>query len=428
MRQRLTAKWMSIIFMILLYLLMVTGCYDSREIDDLSYPLAIGLDIGEANILRLSLQMAAPLAIGEGGGGGGGEGGGGGGSSKSESSSIITVDTPSIYSGLNLINNIVSKEINVSHAKIIVISKELAEQGFKEYLHALQRGREFRPNIYMVISNCPAYEYLENVKPILESNPAKYYELLLGKKFYPFYPDTDMNDFYFQSESDDIQPVAILSDIGKYEDVNEIAQTTKKADTTSVRLEGQYTAGNIPIAAKRQNEFMGMAVFKNDKMIGTTNGLESACYHMIIGEYSYSYWTIPDPLVKDKIVVMNIMQRSKPKVNVKLNDKKANISIHIDLEGDFTSIQSDINYETNPEIMEKTVEQFLAKEITAFLNRTKEEFDSDICGFGRFVKRKFLTWDSWKKYEWFEKYKNTSFEVQVDLKIRRTGLIIKSVG
>ena len=427
MRQRLTAKWMSIFFMILFYLLMVTGCYDSREIDDLSYPLAIGLDIGEANILRLSLQMAAPLAIGEGGGGEGG-GGGGGGNSKSESSSIITVDTPSIYSGLNLINNIVSKEINVSHAKVIVISRELAERGFKEYLHALRRGREFRPNIYVVISSCPAYKYLENVKPVLESNPAKYYELLLGKKFNPFYPATDLNEFYFRSESDDIQPVAILSDIGKYESTDEITQTQKNSDMTSIRLEGQYAAGSIPVVAKRQNEFMGMAVFRNEKMVGTTDGLESACYHMIIGEYSYSYWTIPDPLVKDKIVVMNIMQRSKPKVRVKLNDKKADILIHIDLEGDFTSIQSDKNYEENPEIMEKTVEQFLTKEITAFLNRTKEEFDSDICGFGRFIKGKFLTWDSWKKYEWYEKYKYTSFEVQVDLKVRRTGLIIKSVG
>lgn len=411
------------VLVILVFSLSLSGCYDKREIDDLAYPLAIGLDIGEANTLRLTLQLAQPLAIGAGGGGEGGGGGGG----ESESSSIITIDTPSIYSGLNLINNIISKEINVSHAKVIIVSKKLAEEGMKIYLHALERGREFRPDIFVIISNGPANEYLENIKPTLESNPSKYYELLLGKNFTSFYPSIRLNEFYFRSESDCIQPVAILSDIGNYKSAGQIQDAEKKMDLVGTKLEGQYEAGNIPIVAQKQNEVMGMAIFKNRKMVATANGAETACFHLIMGDYNYSYWTIPDVLENDKIDVLNISQRKKPDIKVNLIGDRATVNIRLDLEGDITSIQSSHNYEDNPGIIEQAVEELLKSNIISLLKRTTEEFDSDICGFGKYVKGKFLTWDSWKKYNWFEKYKNTTFQVEVDVKMRRTGLMIRTI-
>ncbi|MEN6313010.1 MAG: Ger(x)C family spore germination protein [Clostridiaceae bacterium] len=415
-----------LVLLLPLFTVLFSGCYDKREVDELAYPLAIGLDVGEANILRLSLQLAAPLAIGGGGGGSSG-GGGGGGGGRNESSSIITVDTPSLYSGLNLINNIISKEINVSHAKVIVISKKLAEKGLSIYLHAFERGREFRPDIFVIISNGPASEYLGNVKPTLESNPSKYYELLLGKKFTSFYPGTRLNNFYFANESETIQPVAILSDIGKYESADQLKEAAKETNIKPGGLEGQYEAGKIPIAAKKQNEVMGMAVFKNGKMIGTANGAESACFELITGDYNYSYWSIPDPMEKDKLVVMNILLRKKPVIKVDLQDAKAIVNIRLDLEGDFTSIQSNRNYEENPEIMERAAAELLNKQIMAFLKRTTDEFNSDICGFGKTVKGKFLTWNDWKNYKWFDKYKDTVFRVEINLNLRRTGLMIRSI-
>lgn len=51
-------------FIILLFLgvllFSLTGCYDARGVESLSYAVAIGLDKGNNNLLRLSLQFAAP--------------------------------------------------------------------------------------------------------------------------------------------------------------------------------------------------------------------------------------------------------------------------------------------------------------------------------------------------------------------------------
>ena len=54
-------------------LFLMTGCFDQRDIDELAYPMAIGFDIGEANELRMTLQLAVPISIGGGSSGGSGE-------------------------------------------------------------------------------------------------------------------------------------------------------------------------------------------------------------------------------------------------------------------------------------------------------------------------------------------------------------------
>jgi spore germination protein KC len=60
------------------------------------------------------------------------------------------------------------------------------------------------------------------------------------------------------------------------------------------------------------------------------------------------------------------------------------------------------------------------------LKKTTEEYDSDICGIGRYVKGSFLTLDQWESFKWNEKYSSTDFTIDVKLKVRRTGLIIKT--
>ncbi|MGE5612989.1 MAG: Ger(x)C family spore germination protein [Bacillota bacterium] len=412
----------SLVFALLLNLFLMTGCYDQREIDELAYPMAIGLDVGEANELRMTLQLAVPISIGGGSSGSrGGKGDGGG----NETTTIITVDTPSIYSGLNLINNIISKEINVSHTKAIIMSKKFAEMGVSKYLHAFKRGREFKPDIFIVVSMDPPEEYLKETMLLLEVNPSKYYEQMLGKKFTSFFPNVRLHNFHQKLECDAVEPIAILTALSKYESVEQFKDSIPKNGNAFID-EGSYKAGHIPILSDRKNEVMGIAVFKEDKMCGILNGKESTCMQLVTGEFNHTYWTLPDPQVDNHIVVLNIFRRKRPVVKINMTGGKVKANIGIDLEGDFVSIQSGHEYESQPEIIEKKVEEMLEKSILELLEKTRDEFDSDICGIGNFVKKKFLTFDEWEKYNWRDQYKYTDFEVDVNFKIRRTGLIIKT--
>src|SRR5690606_36586961 len=105
-----TVKSVGIIVILVTLLTGMTGCFDAREVDDLAYPMAIGFDKGDNNLLKMTLQLALPVAIA---GGGGEEAPGGGG----KTSSIVTLEVPALFSGLNMANTFISKQINLSHVK-----------------------------------------------------------------------------------------------------------------------------------------------------------------------------------------------------------------------------------------------------------------------------------------------------------------------
>jgi len=402
----------------------LTGCFDSREIDDLAYVSILGLDKGKNNYLQLTVQIMIPTSIG-GSGGTSGEGG------ATESTYVTTVETPTIYSGLNMINNLVSKQIELSHAGMLVFSKELAQEGIQKYINALSRSRQIRGNMYVVVSNDSAREFIENLKPVLEINPIKLIALKMNEYRYTgFSAPTTFINFYIQNKSTCMQSTATLVAVNRYNSVDEFKaeNSTYKEKERDKPFEGDYIAGSTPQVGKTKTEDMGLAVFDGDRMVGVIDGQEVNYYLMLTDKFNKSSLTLPDPLTDESLVVLEISRSRAPIRTVTMKDDKPFIKVHLRLEADILSIQSGINYESLDYIedLQNHTEKFLEKEITRLLGKTAKELKSDICGFGKEIKKKCLTWDEWQKVEWLKKYKDSSFEVNVDLKIRRPGLMVKT--
>lgn len=428
-----------IIFLVIIsfiFLCLLSGCYDRREVDEMAYVMGIGIDKGKIpNSLMMTLQIAVPKTIGSGSGGtgsggGGGDAGGGGGQNKA--TTITTLETPSIYSGINMVNNYESKQINLSHTQVIVFSEEIAREGIEKYLHTLIRVREFRGSMYVVVTKGTAEEYLKNVEPLLEVNPSKFYRMeYKAYRYTGFTADTILVNFYLKTECYCSQAVATLAAINKFKDSKDIniEDSTYRQKGREYPLGGDYTAGNIPRIGENKAEIMGLAVFDGGKMVGELDGAETTYYLMITGEYGYSYITVPDPLDESSFVLFSVKKRRNPAIKVNLVDEKPKIDIKIDLEADILSIQSGINYEDpdNLKILEKSVESFLEDGMLRFLKKTSEEYGTDICSFGERIRTKFITWNDWAKFKWLDRYKDSKFSLNIDFKVRRTGLIIYSV-
>ena len=203
-------KFACFVLIIIISCGMFTGCYDKREIDEMAYIMAIGLDIGKTNTARVTIQFANPSAIG-----GSGEGGGGGGG---EAVETMTVEAPTFYSALNMFNVSLSKELNISHAKVIVFSKELAEKDIGGYINGFSRGRQFRPDLNIVVSRTTAEDYIKSIKPVSETDPSKYYELNYSSYKYTGFT-AQANLFKFEESLKVIgnQPIAVLAGVNKYE-------------------------------------------------------------------------------------------------------------------------------------------------------------------------------------------------------------------
>ena len=112
----------SIIAFLILFVIFANGfsaSYTSRNMGNIAYVLALGIDVGEKSKLKISAQFTKSSSISPSGGG-----------SSEDSSNIILVsgEADSIFSALNLLNSYIGKEINLSHCSLFIFSEEFAKQ------------------------------------------------------------------------------------------------------------------------------------------------------------------------------------------------------------------------------------------------------------------------------------------------------------
>lgn len=110
-----------IIFAILLVIFInaFSETYTSRNISNLAYVIAIGIDKGENAKMKVSAQFAKTS-----------EASSGGENSSDSSSNIVLVsgEADSIFSALNLLNSYIGKELNLAHCSVVVFSEEFARE------------------------------------------------------------------------------------------------------------------------------------------------------------------------------------------------------------------------------------------------------------------------------------------------------------
>ena len=103
-----------VILFLILVAVSLTGYDDERGLETMAYVVAVGLDKGETNTLKLSMQFAVLETSGSQN------------STQIQKSTTSAVECDSINSGITLLNSYIGKTVNLSHCKAIVISEELA--------------------------------------------------------------------------------------------------------------------------------------------------------------------------------------------------------------------------------------------------------------------------------------------------------------
>jgi len=411
--------------LIITMLFLTTGCFDHIEIDEMVYVISLGLDSGTNGNLRITMFFAVPISVGVGPEPG----------EIDKSTTMITVEAPTIYDGVNIGNAIVGKKINFSHAKLIIISKELAEKGVEKFINTFNKYREFRPDTYIGISRGTAEEFLKETKLILEFNPAKYFELIMESyKFTGLAVGSRLEDFYGRMKCTCNEPVAILLDVNKYESSGDFDTRPSNTQPGNRKSDESFIAGEIPVNYDNKANGMGLAVFKADKMVGEMNGGETVCFLMVSNMLKRVYYSIPEPVKNNDIqqnnyVSLRIKLARKTSIKVKMKDDVPYITIKLFLEGDILSVDSDKDYSKGEHLeeLEDFAAQYINKDIENFMEKTVNVFKSDICATGKSLKRTFLTWDDWINFGWSRKYEKAEFEVITKLSVRRSGMTIKEV-
>ena len=242
------------------------------NLDDQSYVMAIGIDVGETSDYKVSLQLSAlessatesSMKSDKSSSGGGGEQESAPSGSTSEETSkyiIYTVDSNSIDNAINIADAYLNKNIDLSHCKILLISEDVAKNGISTLVNSITNKVKIRPDCNIIISQVPQNEFENKDEVKFESLLSKYYDVTANIETGRGYSELiHLNDFYLNLNDDTIQPVATL---GITSNAN---NNTLENQTVNNSLDFQ-SRSFVSNQEDTVVETIGLAVFNEDKLV-----------------------------------------------------------------------------------------------------------------------------------------------------------------
>ena len=374
-------KCICFILILTLLLFSLTGCYDSSGIEDFYYIVAMGIDNAENNLIKISIQTAKTSSTSD--------------SSTTQSSDykIYSVDATSIDSGISILNNYLNKKINLSHCSAIIFSEEIARSGLKSIVNLLGNDTEIRPNCNIIISSKKAYDVLNKVSNSGENFSSRLYEYILNSVDYTGYTiDSTFNSFFSGINNLEAQATAI------YTIVND--------DTI-------------------QNS--GMAIFRDDVMIGTLSPLQTIAHQILTNNLDSCMITTESPFHEGDSIDLNLKRIKSPNFDINIINNTPVITINAYLQATVDSSGANFDYtkKENIEKIENAADEYLKSLLKEYLYIISKDYNCDIVGFGGIASSKYLTADEFNKIHWNEVFKDSLFDVNINTTITSSHLFNK---
>lgn len=415
--------------LIFILTLSLAGCYDAVEVDSMAHVLVIGIDQGDSDKWRLTVQF--PTMKEQTGGGTSGTAMGGGksssdaGTEEQDGYTTVTVDAPSFFTGINMINASVPRKLSFMHTQFLVFSEQIARTGLiGEFLAPIVRYRQIRKTLHIVVSRTNAREFIRENKPFIGATLSKSLEIVAEESDDTgFFIHATLFEFYKSIKSSYCQPVAILASVNDFKNFQEegIKQDHK------FKTGGGYLPGELPRSSGNKIEFFGSAVFDGDKMVAELNGDETRMVLIGKGAFKRGFFTIPDPKQPDLIVPLDVRQARKPEVKIRFEGERPVIRLKIRLEGDILAVQSKINYE-NPklkQVLENAFEQYIENSLAKLFKKCTV-LKTDVFGYGKTAAMRFGTILAWERYNWLKHFGSAAINSEVEFTIRRSGSQLRS--
>ncbi len=409
----------------IIMMLMLTSCV-GEEPDNIVYVTALGIDKQDDGYVY-TLQFAQPVKIS----GGAAEEGGTGGKIVEN----ISVEAPTVYSAISNANAIISKNLSMSHAKIFVISSEIAKGGLKEINDVFIRSNDIRPDIFFVIAK-DAGKYLENVKPNFEINPVKYYQLIYENRDRNSIPRTTAMDFYTSCicrTRDCLLPYAGVAktEDDKKQDGEEKEEENKASKNESMKdaemnkggfedSTRNYFAGQAGKKITNKSESLGAAVFKGDKYVGNLGSTDAELYNILINKFREISVTFNSGVDPESPITLELEEKTNPKF--KIDTEKKHVEVYLTLESELLSAPAKYRESVSIQETNKSVSEMLSKAAEDLIEKLYGKYNVDAMGVRGMLRREFITLDEYDNYCKSFKPRQWSFSVHTNLKIKRTGM------
>lgn len=371
-----------------LTLILLTGCWNRIEINDIAIVSAIGIDLTEDDEIHLSLQVAVPSKLGSSGPTGG---------TSDKSTFVISETGSTISEAFSNIQGKLSRTIFFSQSRIVIIGEALAKKSVSHVIDFQTRYAEPRINSFIMFTKGEAYNVITSM-PKFESITAEEIKELakLGASLKIY-----VRDFLNMLLTDGIEPFAPHLTLKPLE-----VNTKNKSEKT--------------LAVN------GIAIFKKDKLIGwmseeDTRGLLWLRNEMEKGVITTSVpedmggGNISMEITRAIVKTVPILKNQELIIDVNIVTELAVIENDSQLNLFDTKVIEDIQTEVNSQIKNR---------VEMVIDKGQKEYNSDIFGFGHLVYQKYpKEWNAKYKNNWEEEFAELEVTINSKALIRRIGLI-----
>ncbi|WP_010235532.1 Ger(x)C family spore germination protein [Clostridium arbusti] len=382
---------------IILCIFILTGCWDTRELNTIGVIYAIGLEQDEnKKQIICTVQIAIPSALKQD-------------ASRNESAvEILEVRGATISDAIRNLTEKVDRFPDFSQNKIIVIDETLARKGILPILDFFKRSYQVHNTQWIAIAKPGRVKEVLGEQHGIGNIQGSYLNDIINiGKTNAKITNINMMNFYKRTLGDGIDPVAGVI--------------------------GTAEMPNLPIETKNSNtsngvKFSGTAVFKGDKLVGYLNTEETKGYNWITGEVKNGNINISSILNSNRFIGIGL-ENLKPKIKPEIIDNKIVFHIEVKGEGNIDEVLDATDFSDTKVIkqLEDQLEIILKSEIKMCLNKIQKTFNSDIVGFGKTLNRKYpKVWEE-KKDNWNDVFPTVQYTIDVDIQLRSPGLMDKPI-
>lgn len=355
-------------------MVLATGCWDRREINDVALVVALGLDkIKDKYLVTLQLPIVT------------------GGKEEKGGQRAYVLDSSlgrNIGEAIHHMQKRNSRTFKLSHMRVVFIGEELAKNGINEILDFLNRNGEVRLSTLMFVTEGKAVDSL-NTHPKLDS---------------------------ISSES-----------------IREIANMFKYGVSIRQFLSDYYKEGKDPIVPlvhiteRDIPEITTMALFEDDKMKLKTNAAQSLGISWLKKTTRGSVITFRNHIGK-----FNTVRITEQNVKITPNVQVNNPSFHIDIlakgflleYGDYSSLKNTEEVHQ----LEEDIANEIKREVKSFI-KTSLAANVDPIGFGNYLHGfQNVTWEEKWKHQWPQLLPTIKTTVRAQFVLTQTGLNFNNAG
>ncbi|WP_277679096.1 Ger(x)C family spore germination protein [Gracilibacillus dipsosauri] len=384
----------SILMGMLLCIVWLSGCWNSRDLGDLAIVMGMGIDrIPETKEYRVSFQIVNPGEVAAGGKGGGGI-----------PVTVYSETGSTFFEAIRKTAQKAPRQLFFGHMSVIVVGETLARESIQDLFDFFERSNEVRMTSIVLVARESTAESVISILTPMEKIPSN---SLIGKTRFA---DKVLSENIEYKLDEVIR--SFVSEGG--------VSTISGVKIVGNPQEGMKTSNKEQSKVPTYTQIDGMALFREGKPIRWLDGSEARGTVWIQNKMKSTIVNLDCQEKKEALAIEII--RSVTKVKAEIRNGKPAFSIRIWDEGTIGEVKCGIDL-SKPEELEKLIkelEEETKKEVTAAIKVAQDE-KRDIFGLGGTLARKYpKTWENLKE-EWNETFSESQVDVFVESYIRRPG-------